>query len=297
MFAEKGGEIIPKIVGLDLAKRLPNAVPVGFITHCPECHSPLVREEGEAHHFCPNQVSCPPQVIGRIQHFVSRKAMNIDGIGEETVAQLVNEGVILTLADLYDLTREPLLALDRMADKSVDNLLAGIEASKKVPFERVLFGLGIRFVGETVAKKLAYAFGTMDTLQIATFEELLAVDEIGERIANSLISFFKNQESLQLIARLKLHGLNMEVEKRALDSTVLEGKTLVVSGVFNSFSRDELKHLIDVNGGKNTGSVSAKTDFLVAGEGMGPSKLKKATDLGVTILSEEEFKNLIGYGK
>ena len=297
VFVEKGGEIIPKIVGLDLAKRLPNAVPVGFITHCPECHSPLVREEGEAHHFCPNQVSCPPQVIGRIQHFVSRKAMNIDGIGEETVAQLVNEGVILTLADLYDLTREPLLALDRMADKSVDNLLAGIEASKKVPFERVLFGLGIRFVGETVAKKLAYAFGTMDTLQIATFEELLAVDEIGERIANSLISFFKNQESLQLIARLKLHGLNMEVEKRALDSTVLEGKTLVVSGVFDSFSRDELKHLIDVNGGKNTGSVSAKTDFLVAGEGMGPSKLKKATDLGVTILSEEEFKNLIGYGK
>lgn len=294
---EKGGEIIPKIVGLDLAKRLPNAIPVGFITHCPECHSLLVREEGEAQHFCPNQVSCPPQVIGRIQHFVSRKAMNIDGIGEETVAQLVNEGVISTLADLYDLTREPLLELDRMADKSVDNLLAGIEASKQVPFERVLFGLGIRFVGETVAKKLAYAFGTMDTLQIATFEELLAVDEIGERIANSLISFFKNQESLQLITRLKLHGLNMEVEKRALDSTVLEGKTLVVSGVFDSFSRDELKHLIDINGGKNTGSVSAKTDFLVAGEGMGPSKLKKATDLGVTILSEEEFKNLIGYGK
>ena len=297
VFVEKGGEIIPKIVGLDLAKRLPSARPVGFITHCPECHSPLVREEGEAHHFCPNQDSCPPQVIGRIQHFVSRKAMNIDGIGEETVAQLVNEGVISTLADLYDLTREPLLALDRMADRSVDNLLAGVEASKQVPFERVLFGLGIRFVGETVAKKLAYAFGTMDTLQIATFEELLAVDEIGERIANSLISFFKNQESLQLIARLKLNGLNMEVEKRALDSTVLEGKTLVVSGVFNSFSRDELKHLIDVNGGKNTGSVSAKTDFLVAGEGMGPSKLKKATDLGVTILSEEEFKNLIGYGK
>jgi DNA ligase (NAD+) len=297
VFVEKGGEIIPKIVGLDLAKRLPNAIPVGFITHCPECHSLLVREEGEAQHFCPNQVSCPPQVIGRIQHFVSRKAMNIDGIGEETVAQLVNEGVISTLADLYDLTREPLLELDRMADKSVDNLLAGIEASKQVPFERVLFGLGIRFVGETVAKKLAYAFGTMDTLQIATFEELLAVDEIGERIANSLISFFKNQESLQLIARLKLHGLNMEVEKRALDSTVLEGKTLVVSGVFDSFSRDELKHLIDINGGKNTGSVSAKTDFLVAGEGMGPSKLKKATDLGVTILSEEEFKNLIGYGK
>ena len=297
VFVEKGGEIIPKIVGLDLAKRLPSARPVGFITHCPECHSPLVREEGEAHHFCPNQDSCPPQVIGRIQHFVSRKAMNIDGIGEETVAQLVNEGVISTLADLYDFTREPLLALDRMADKSVDNLLAGVEASKQVPFERVLFGLGIRFVGETVAKKLAYAFGTMDTLQIATFEELLAVDEIGERIANSLITFFKNQESLQLIARLKLHGLNMEVEKRALDSTVLEGKTLVVSGVFNSFSRDELKHLIDVNGGKNTGSVSAKTDFLVAGEGMGPSKLKKATDLGVSILSEEEFKNLIGYGK
>jgi DNA ligase (NAD+) len=184
-----------------------------------------------------------------------------------------------------------------MADKSVDNLLAGVAASKQVPFERVLFGLGIRFVGETVAKKLAYAFGTMDTLQIATFEELLAVDEIGERIANSLISFFKNQESVQLIARLTLHGLNMEVEKRALDSTVLEGKTLVVSGVFDSFSRDELKHLIDVNGGKNTGSVSAKTDFLVAGEGMGPSKLKKATDLGVSILTEEEFKNLIGYGK
>ena len=297
VYVEKGGEIIPKIVGLDLAKRLPNAIPVGFITHCPECHSLLVREEGEAQHFCPNQVSCPPQVIGRIQHFVSRKAMNIDGIGEETVAQLVNEGVISTLADLYDLTREPLPELDRMADKSVDNLLAGIEASKQVPFERVLFGLGIRFVGETVAKKLAYAFGTMDTLQIATFEELLAVDEIGERIANSLISFFKNQESLQLITRLKLHGLNMEVEKRALDSTVLEGKTLVVSGVFDSFSRDELKHLIDINGGKNTGSVSAKTDFLVAGEGMGPSKLKKATDLGVTILSEEEFKNLIGYGK
>ena len=297
VFVEKGGEIIPKIVGLDLAKRSDEAKPVGFITHCPECQTLLVREEGEAQHFCPNQKSCPPQVIGRIQHFVSRKAMNIDGIGEETVAQLVNEGIISTIADLYDLRREPLLELDRMADKSVDNLLAGIEVSKKVPFERVLFGLGIRFVGETVAKKIAYAFGTMDTLQIATFEELLAVDEIGERIANSLISFFKDHESVQLIDRLKVHGLHMEVEKRALDSNVLEGKTLVVSGVFNSFSRDELKQLIDMNGGKNTGSVSAKTDFLIAGEGMGPSKLKKATSLGVSILSEEEFKNLIGYGK
>lgn len=297
VFVEKGGEIIPKIVGLDLAKRLPNAMAIGFISNCPECHTALVREEGEAQHFCPNQDSCPPQVIGRIQHFVSRKAMNIDGIGEETVAQLVNEKLISNVADLYELKREFLLELDRMAEKSVENLLVGIEASKQVPFERVLFGLGIRFVGETVAKKIAYSFGTMDMLQIATFEELLAVDEIGERIANSVISFFNSPESRQLITRLKLNGLSMEVEKQALISTVLEGKSLVVSGVFESFSRDELKHLIEVNGGKNTGSVSAKTDYIVAGEGMGPSKLKKATDLGVTILSEEEFKNLIRYGK
>ena len=297
VFVEKGGEIIPKIVGLDLNQRALNAEPVGFISACPECGTALDRIEGEAQHFCPNQDHCPPQVIGKIQHFVSRKAMNIDGLGEETVAQLVNESLIKDVADLYELSRNSLLNLDRMADKSVENLLNGIAASKETPFERVLFGLGIRFVGETVAKKLAFAFERMDMLQIAKFEELLEVDEIGERIANSLIAFFAKTENIQLIERLKVAGLCMEVKKQALNSTVLEGKSVVVSGVFESFSRDEVKNLIESNGGKNTSAVSAKTDFIVAGEGMGPSKLKKATEMGITILTEDEFKNLIGYGK
>ena len=297
VFVEKGGEIIPKIVGLDLNQRALNAEPVGFISACPECGTALDRIEGEAQHFCPNQDHCPPQVIGKIQHFVSRKAMNIDGLGEETVAQLVNESLIKDVADLYELSRNSLLNLDRMADKSVENLLNGIAASKETPFERVLFGLGIRFVGETVAKKLAFAFERMDMLQIAKFEELLEVDEIGERIANSLIAFFAKTENIQLIERLKVAGLCMEVKKQALNSTVLEGKSVVVSGVFEAFSRDEVKNLIESNGGKNTSAVSAKTDFIVAGEGMGPSKLKKATEMGITILTEDEFKNLIGYGK
>lgn len=297
VWVEKGGEIIPKIVGLDLSKRNPTSPEVGFITHCPECQTLLMRVDGEAQHFCPNTSTCPPQVMGKIQHFVSRKAMNIEGIGEETVAQLVQSGLISNIADLYDLNPESLLALDRMAEKSVENLMLGLEESKTVPFERVLFGLGIRFVGETVAKKLAFAFGSMDKLQIATFEELLEVDEIGERIANSLISYFNDPSYTELIERLKQKSLKMEVIQKKLNSTIFESKTLVVSGVFETFSRDELKHLIEINGGKNTGSVSAKTDYLVAGEGMGPSKLKKATDLGVTILSEDEFKNLIGHGK
>jgi DNA ligase (NAD+) len=294
---EKGGEIIPKIVGVDVTKRQANADPVVFIDQCPECHTELLRNEGEAQHYCPNESHCPPQVIGRIQHFVARKAMNIDGIGEETVAQLYEAGLIRNVADLYNLDKDSLLKLDRMAEKSVENLLLGIENSKEIPFERVLFALGIRYVGETVAKKLAQAYQNMEDLKSASFESLMDVYEVGERIASSVVNFFNNPENIHLVERLKEKGLKFESTLKELKSEVLLGKNVVVSGVFEKVSREELKALIEVHGGKNVGSVSSKTDFLLAGEGMGPSKLKKATDLGVRLLSENEFLTWIGYGE
>lgn len=293
VYVEKGGEIIPKIVGVNTEKRNESAVKVKFLDNCPECNTALIRREGEAQHYCPNEKSCPPQVKGRIEHFISRKAMNIDGLGAETVDMLVNKGLIRTIADLYQLTFEQILNLDRMAEKSAENLINGIAASKSVPFERVLFGLGIRYVGETVAKKLARHFKNIDAIQGAKFDELLEAEEIGEKIAISIQQFFLDDENVQLINSLKGHHLQFEVQQKETLSSILEGKTVVVSGTFEAFSRDELKELIEQNGGKNGSSVSSKTDYLIAGANMGPAKLKKASDLGITLLSEDEFIKLI----
>ncbi len=295
VFVEKGGEIIPKVTGVDMAKRSDDAVPFEFGEFCPECNTPLIRLEGEAQHYCPNQAECPPQVAGRMQHFISRRAMDIEGIGAETIEQFYEAGLIKNIADLYDLGAEDLLPLERMAQKSVDNILQGLEASKEVPFERVLFALGIRYVGETVAKKLARHFHSMEKLQAASTEELLSVDEIGNRIAQSVQEFFTQEANTAIIDRLKNHGLQLEIPQEALSDRTdkLSGKTFVISGVFERHSRDELKELIEKNGGKNTGSVSAKTTYLLAGDGMGPSKRTKAEKLGVTIISEGDFEAMI----
>jgi DNA ligase (NAD+) len=289
---EKGGEIIPKIVGVNLALRTTQER-ISFIEHCPECGSGLIRQEGEAQHYCPNEQSCPPQVTGKILHFIGRKALNIDGLGEETVELMFAKQMIKSSLDLYHLTFDQLLSLDRMAEKSANNLLQSISASKQIPFERVLFGLGIRFVGETVAKKLAQAFKTMTALSTASLEALLLVDEIGEKIAQSILAYFRDQNNLNLIAGLQAAGLQFEVLQKELQSTILEGKICVISGTFETFSRDEIKDLVELNGGKIGSSVSAKTTFLIAGANMGPAKLQKATDLGVTLLSENEFIKLI----
>jgi len=289
VYVEKGGEIIPKIVGINLAERESNAAPVRFIKNCPECEFELERKEGEAQHYCINDTGCSPQIRGRIEHFISRKAMNIDGLGPETIDLLFKQKLIRNYADLYQLTFHDIVELERMADKSANNAIKSIKDSKDIPFESVLFALGIRHVGETVAKKLARHFETIDALSISSFEELIAVDEIGDKIAESIIQFFGEEENKEIIARLKTFGLNFEVVAQEGASNLLEGKTFVISGVFEKVSRKELKTLIENNGGKNTGSISAKTNFLVAGDKMGPSKLKKATDLGVTIISEDDF--------
>lgn len=289
---EKGGEIIPKIVGVNLDLRK-SEKRVSFIHECPECASPLERQEGEAQHYCPNDQGCPPQVTGKILHFIGRKALNIDGLGEETVELMFAKKMIHSPLDLYHLTFDQLLTLERMAEKSANNLLQSIEASKEIPFERVLFGLGIRFVGETVAKKLAAAFQNMDALRSANLEALLEVDEIGEKIAQSILSYFSFSENLALIEGLQAVGLQFQSEAKTLHSNKLEGKICVISGTFETFSRDELKDLIELNGGKLGSSISAKTTFLIAGANMGPAKLQKATDLGVTLLSENEFIKLI----
>jgi len=289
---EKGGEIIPKIVGVNLGLRK-SEKRISFIHKCPECTSILERQDGEAQHYCPNEQGCPPQVTGKILHFISRKALNIDGLGEETVELMFSKNMIKSPLDLYYLSFDQLLSLDRMAEKSANNLLQSLEASKQIPFERVLFGLGIRFVGETVAKKLAAAFQNMDALRGASLEALLAVEEIGEKIAQSILSYFSFSENLVLIEGLQNAGLQFESEAKTLHSNVLEGKICVISGTFETFSRDELKDLIELNGGKSGASISAKTTFLIAGANMGPAKLQKATDLGVTLLSENEFIKLI----
>jgi DNA ligase (NAD+) len=295
VFVEKGGEIIPKIIAVDLAQRPLFTESTLYITHCPECQTELVRSEGEANHYCPNFYGCPPQIIGRIQHYISRKAMDIEGLGGETVALLFNNGLVHNYADLYELKVEQILPLERMAQKSAENLVNGVALSKNIPFERVLFALGIRFVGETVAKKLAKHYKNIDLLRQASLMDLILVDEIGERIAQSVIDFFDNQENQMIIERLKNYGIQFEiVEKINPDATdKLQGKTFVVSGVFTLFSRDELKQAIEDNGGKVGSSISAKTDYVVAGDNMGPAKLDKANKLNVPIISEEDFKAMI----
>ncbi len=293
VFVEKGGEIIPKIVGVNEEKRTDSNKKIEFIESCPECQTKLIRREGEAQHYCPNENFCPPQVKGRIEHFISRKALNIDGLGVETIDLLYSKGLIRNCADLYELTFEQLVGLERMAEKSADNLLKSIANSKEIPFERVLFGLGIRYVGETVAKKLAKQFKNIDAICFAKYDELIQTEEIGEKIAISVQQFFLEESNLLIVNRLKEKGLQFQIREKEKISAKLEGKTVVVSGTFEAFSRDELKELIDRNGGKNGSSVSGNTDYLVAGANMGPAKLKKATDLGVKIISEDEFIKLI----
>jgi len=296
VFVEKGGEIIPKIIAVDFTQRDPNSAPTTYITNCPECETELVRKEGEAQHYCPNYNHCPPQIIGRIQHFISRKAMDIEGLGGETVALLVKENLIENYADLYELKKEQILPLERMAEKSAENLINGIQQSKEVPFERVLFALGIRFVGETVAKKLAKHYKTMEAIETASQEDLVAVDEIGEKIAESVIDFFNVEENRNIVNRLKNHNLQLSISEEELagQTDKLTGNTFVISGVFEKVSRSELKKLIEANGGKVTGSISAKTNYLVAGANMGPSKLAKAEKVGTTIISEDEFLEMVG---
>ena len=293
VYVEKGGEIIPKIVGVNGSERKSAKEKISFISNCPECQTALERKEGEVQHFCPNDKYCPPQVKGRLEHFIFRKAMDIDGLGAETIDLLVTNNLIKNPADLYDLTFDQIINLERMAEKSANNLLQGLTQSKKVNFERVLFALGIRFVGETVAKQLAKAFKSIDGLKAANFEELIAVDEIGDKIAISVQDYFLDEENLKLVERLKATGLCFEIEEKELDSTALLGKNIVVSGVFSEYSRDQIKKMIEANGGKNVSSISAKTDFVLAGENMGPAKLAKATKLELTILSEKEFLELI----
>ena len=295
VFVEKGGEIIPKIISVDLSKRPLIAEPVKYLANCPECETALVRLPGEAQHYCPNFYGCPPQIIGRIQHYISRKAMDIEGLGGETVALLYNNGLVHNYADLYDLTVSQVIPLERMAKKSAENLVNGIEKSKEIPFERVLYALGIRYVGETVAKKLARHYRNIDALSHATLLDLTLVDEIGERIAQSVMDFFQNPENRLITDRLKNYGVQLEiVEKVNPDATnKLQGKTFVVSGVFEHFSRDGIKSAVEDNGGKIGSSISAKTDFVVAGENMGPAKLEKANKLGVRILSESEFMQML----
>ncbi len=293
VFVEKGGEIIPKIIGV--SKRGNQLESTKYITHCPECNTELTRKEGEAQHYCPNFYGCPPQIIGRIQHYISRKAMDIEGLGGETVALLYNNGLVKDYSDLYELKIEQLIPLERMAQKSAKNLVNGIEKSKEASFERVLFALGIRYVGETVAKKIAKHYKNIDAISHASLMDLILVDEIGERIAQSIIEFFQNENNKKIIERLKGFGVQFEIiEKYNPDATEkFLGKIFVVSGVFEKFSRDDLKKTIEDNGGKVGSSISSKTDFVVAGDNMGPAKLEKANQLGIPIISENDFLKMI----
>ena len=291
VFVEKGGEIIPKIIAVDFSKRKEYSQSTRYATHCPECHTALIRTAGDAKHYCPNTYGCAPQITGRIQHFISRKAMDIDGLGGETVDLLRKEGLIENYADLYDLQVEQVIPLERMAEKSAQNMIDGIKKSKEIPFEKVLFALGIRFVGETVAKKLAKHFKSIDNLMTANLEALISVDEIGDRIAASILEFSNNLGNMQLINRLKYHGVQLKVSEKDLigQTDKLQGKVFVVSGVFYKMTRNELKKAIEDNGGKVSSSISKKTTFVVAGDKMGPSKKTKAEDLGLTIINEDEF--------
>lgn len=296
VYVEKGGEIIPKITGVDKdARSMLIGEKVKFITHCPECGSKLIRFEGEAAHYCPNETACPPQIKGKIEHFISRKAMNIDGLGPETVDMFYRLGLIKDTADLYRLKTDDIKNLERMGEKSAENIVNGIAASKEVPFERVLFALGIRFVGETVAKKIAKSFMDIEELENADLEKLKNIDEIGEKIAQSIITYFSNPTNRELVERLKSNGLQLHRTEEDLSGYTdkLAGQSIVISGVFTHHSRDEYKEMIEKNGGKNVGSISSKTSFILAGENMGPAKLEKAQKLGVKIMSEDEFLALL----
>ena len=295
VYVEKGGEIIPKIVGVDKSKRCGTSKPIEFVKKCPVCGSTLVRNEGEAAWICPNRYGCRPQITGKIEHFVGRKMMNIDGIGEETVEQLYSVGLVKNIADIYNLTYDSLTLKGGIGELTAKRIIRGIETSKSVPFERVVYSLSIPNVGETVAKKLAFATGSMDALSSSTVDELVSIDEIGETIAESVVSFFKEQRNIDIVNRLKEAGLQMAVSEtaKAAVSDRLAGKSIVISGVFEHHSRDEYKKLIELNGGKNTSSISKKTDFVFAGANMGPSKLEKAKALGIPVVNEDEFLKMI----
>lgn len=292
VYVEKGGEIIPKIVGVESHDVFSEKTQ--FITKCPECGAELVRVEGEAKHFCPNSNNCPPQIKGKIEHFVSRKAMNIETIGEETVALMYDAGLVHNIADLYDLTKEQVLKLDRMADKSAENIIKGIESSKQVPFERVVYALGIRHVGETMAKKLAFALKDIETLSNATVEQLVAVGDIGEVIAQSIVDYFANDDNVKIVARLIDAGLQFKVKEQEKLSSSLEGLSVIISGTFTHYSRDEIKKVIELHGGKNVSSISKNTDLFVTGDNIGPAKLEKATKLNIKMVDEDEFRKMIG---
>ena len=296
VYVEKGGEIIPKITEVELSERPANSKPFEYITHCPECGSELVRYEGEAKHFCPNSAECKPQILGRIVHFVSRKAMDIEGLGGETIELLWQNGLIKDIADIYDLNPQQLAQLPRLGDRSAANILEGVRISKEVPFERVLFALGIRFVGETTAKYLASHFRTLDAIAEATTEELAEAEEVGEKIAIAITEYFTNEHNRSIVERLRTAGLNFEIEEKQRTSNALEGKSVVISGKFVGRSRDDMKALVEEHGGKNLAAVSANVDFIVAGENMGPAKRQKAEKLGITILNEDEFMALISNG-
>ena len=295
VFVEKGGEIIPKIVGVDTASRHPMAQPVQFIRNCPECGTILVRKEGEAAHYCPNEDGCPPQIKGKMEHFISRKAMNIDGLGSETIDLLYNEGLIRNIADIYDLQKEQISRLERLGDKSAERILYSLSESRQIPFEKVLFALGIRFVGETVARILAHRLINIETIEKASLEELTAVDEIGGRIAESVQAYFSNPENIRLIERLKEKGLQMELDETSIAnrSEKLGGLSIIISGTFEKNSRDDLKKMIEQNGGKNVSSISGNTSYLLAGNNIGPSKLEKAKKLNIPIISEDDFLKMI----
>ncbi len=294
VFVEKGGEIIPKIIRVDLTLRHPLSERVNFITHCPECNSELVRTEGESAFYCPNETGCPPQLKGKMEHFISRKSMNIDGLGSETIELLFQHNKVKDVADLYDLDEEDLSNLERMGERSATRILESLFASKNVPFERVLFAIGIRYVGETVAKKLARELKSMEQIKNATYEKLTNVEEIGGKIAESIINWFKNEDNCKLIDRLKNHGLNFEVstEQKEGQTDKLKGLSIIISGTFSKFSREEIKNFIELNGGKNVSSISTKTSYLVAGESIGPSKLEKAQQLKIPVISEDELIQL-----
>jgi DNA ligase (NAD+) len=293
VYVEKGGEIIPKITGIELSQRPADSTPFEYITHCPECGAELVRYEGEAKHYCPNQSECPPQIIGRIVHFVSRKAMDIEGLGGETIELLWQNGLLHNIADIYSLDPIKLAALPRLGEKSAANILEGVRLSKEVGFERVLFALGIRFVGETTAKYLASHFHTLDAIAAASVEELAEAEEVGAKIASAIVEYFADDTNRDIITRLREAGLRFVMEERRLDSNALAGKSVVISGKFEGRSRDDMKALVEAHGGKNLAAVSANVDFIVAGENMGPAKRQKAEKLGITILSEAEFMALI----
>ena len=298
VFVEKGGEIIPKITGVDTEAREVYMPKVDFPQRCPECGSALVRNEDEAAHYCPNEDHCPPQIKGKISHFVSRKAMDITGLGDETIALLFEKSLVGNVADIYELKISDIAPLERLGEKSAQNIVDGIEASKQIPYPNVIFALGIRYVGETVAKRLAKAFPSIEQLEEATLEQLIQVDEIGEVIARSVVDYFAKEEHRQLISRLKAAGIRLAADEQpGRISALLEGKTVVISGVFAKHSRDEYKDMIEQNGGKNSGSISAKTSFVLAGDNMGPAKLDKAQKLGIRLVTEDEFLEMIAKQK